>query len=138
LASTVIRHSFLFRKNELQLQTFNKTLIIFSKISKVMGFLALTLLCFLSIPHNIFVITNDLVVNSISKNSWKVYESAVASFETFRLYYNLSNIWPVPLSDIVNFVSPPNSNEISSILNMCLSEFWDSANSPTLKKKNCY
>jgi hypothetical protein len=27
-----------------------------------------------------------------------------------------------------------NSNEISSILNMCLSEFWDSANSPTLKK----
>ena len=37
--------------------------------------------------------------------SWKVYESAVASFENFRLYYNLSNIWPVPLSDIVNFIA---------------------------------
>jgi hypothetical protein len=35
-------------------------------------------------------------------------------------------------------VSPPNSNEISSILSMCLSEFWDSANSPKLKKnKKC-
>jgi hypothetical protein len=34
-----------------------------------------------------------------------VYESAVASFEKFRLYYNLSNIWPVPLSDIVNFIA---------------------------------
>ena len=31
-------------------------------------------------------------------------------------------------------VSPPKSNEISSILNMCLSEFWDSVNSPTLKE----
>lgn len=34
-----------------------------------------------------------------------MYESAVASFENFRLYYNLSNIWPVPLSDIVNFIA---------------------------------
>ena len=34
-----------------------------------------------------------------------MYESAVSSFENFRLYYNLSNIWPVPLSDIVNFIA---------------------------------
>ena len=47
----------------------------------------------------------SLIENSISKNSWKGYESAVASFENFRLYYNLSNIWPVPLSDIVNFIT---------------------------------
>ena len=47
----------------------------------------------------------SLIENSISKNSWKVYESAVASFENFRLYYNLLNIWPVPLSDIVNFIA---------------------------------
>jgi hypothetical protein len=36
----------------------NRTLIIFSKISKVMGFL--------SIPDNIFVITNDLAVSWIA------------------------------------------------------------------------
>ena len=47
----------------------------------------------------------SLIENSISKNSWKVYESAVASFENFRLYCNLSNIWPVPLTDIVNFIA---------------------------------
>ena len=34
-----------------------------------------------------------------------MYESAVSSFENFRLYYNLSNIWSVPLSDIVNFIA---------------------------------
>jgi hypothetical protein len=44
-------------------------------------------------------------MKQISKNSWKVYESAVASFENFRLYCNLSNIWPVPLTDIVNFIA---------------------------------
>lgn len=37
-----------------------------------------------------------------------MYESAVASFENFRLYYNLSNIWPVPLSDIVSYLEKRN------------------------------
>jgi hypothetical protein len=34
-----------------------------------------------------------------------VYESAVASFENLRLYCNLPNIWPVPLTNIVNFIA---------------------------------
>ena len=46
-----------------------------------------------------------------------MYESAVASFENFRLYYNLSNIWPVPLSDIVNFIAYLEKNELRSINN---------------------
>jgi hypothetical protein len=44
-----------------------------------------------------------------------VYESAVASFENFRLYYNLSNIWPVPLSEIVNFFAYLEKNELRGI-----------------------
>ena len=44
-----------------------------------------------------------------------MYESAVASFENFRLDYNFSNIWPVPLSDIVNFIAYLQKNELRGI-----------------------
>ena len=64
----------------------------------------------------ITLLLQELITNLVVLANWSVFEEGI-----FKIT-----------------VSPPKSNEISSILNMCLSEFWDSANSPTLKKKNCY
>lgn len=46
-----------------------------------------------------------LVQNSLSKNTWQVYENAIANFEQFRVNHHLDLNWPVPISDLINFIA---------------------------------
>lgn len=39
----------------------------------------------------------DLVESSVASNTWKVYKTAVDSFQNFRQLYDMSQSWPDPL-----------------------------------------
>jgi hypothetical protein len=45
-----------------------------------------------------------LIESSLSLNTWNVYDNAIKVFEDFRLDYNLEHKWPVPVSDLINFI----------------------------------
>ena len=41
----------------------------------------------------------------MAANSWKTYKTAVDSINKFRHNYSLSNLWPIPLDEIINFIA---------------------------------
>ena len=47
---------------------------------------------------------SSLIDNSLSKNTWHVYENALKSFEEFRGQYCLDQMWPPPLMHIINYI----------------------------------
>jgi hypothetical protein len=46
----------------------------------------------------------NLIESSLSLNTWNVYDNAINVFVNFRLNYNLEHKWPVPVSDLINFI----------------------------------
>ena len=48
---------------------------------------------------------DDLVESSIASNTWKVYKTAVDSFQNFRQLYDMSQSWPAPLNDILFYIA---------------------------------
>jgi hypothetical protein len=46
-----------------------------------------------------------LIDNSISLNTWNVYDNAVKTLESFRCEMSLEQKWPVPLSDLINCIA---------------------------------
>ena len=46
----------------------------------------------------------SLINSSMAYSSWKTYKTAVDAFHTFRLLYNLENIWPVSIDTIAHFI----------------------------------
>lgn len=59
-----------------------------------------------SVPpmHNLIRGVHSLINSSMAYSSWKTYKTAVDAFHTFRLLYNLENIWPVPIDTIAHFI----------------------------------
>lgn len=49
-------------------------------------------------------VLEPLYENSLSLNTWNVYDNAIKVFEDFRLKYNQEHKWPVPVSDLINFI----------------------------------
>jgi hypothetical protein len=39
------------------------------------------------------------------KKHWKTYKTAVESFKTFRSLYQLRDVWPAPLNDVMYYVA---------------------------------
>ena len=48
---------------------------------------------------------DDLVESSVASNTWKVYKTAVDSFQNFRQLYDMSQSWPTPLNDILFYIA---------------------------------
>ena len=48
---------------------------------------------------------DDLVESSVASNTWKVYKTAVDSFQNFRQLYDMSQSWPAPLNDILFYIA---------------------------------
>ena len=48
---------------------------------------------------------NVLIKSSLASNTWKTYNTAVESLRKFRLLYDLPDIWPVPLHDIIQYIA---------------------------------
>ena len=46
----------------------------------------------------------NLVENSLSENTWNVYDNAEKSFEKNWKKYDLEKVWPVPISHLINFI----------------------------------
>ena len=46
----------------------------------------------------------NIIESSLSINTWNVYDNAIKVFEDFRLNYNFEHKWPVPVSDLINFI----------------------------------
>ena len=41
----------------------------------------------------------------MASSTWKTYKTAVESFHQFRISYNFSQVWPVPIDQLVHFVA---------------------------------
>ena len=41
----------------------------------------------------------------MSNSTWKTYKTAVESFQSFRKLYNLEDIWPAPLYDLLFYIA---------------------------------
>lgn len=41
----------------------------------------------------------------MAQKTWKTYNTAVESFKNFRSAYNLHDIWPAPLSDLIFYIA---------------------------------
>lgn len=41
----------------------------------------------------------------MASNTWKTYNSALESLRKFRIFYNLEDIWPVPVHDIMKYIA---------------------------------
>lgn len=54
--------------------------------------------------HNVTRGVHSLINSSMAYSSSKTYKTAVDAFHTFRLLYNLENIWPVPIDTISHFI----------------------------------
>jgi hypothetical protein len=39
------------------------------------------------------------------EKTWKAYKTAVESFKTFRSLYQLRDVWPVPLNDVMYYIA---------------------------------
>ncbi|VDI71062.1 Hypothetical predicted protein [Mytilus galloprovincialis] len=48
---------------------------------------------------------NHLLTSSMAQKTWKTYNTAVESFKIFRSAYNLHDIWPAPLSDLIFYIA---------------------------------
>ena len=48
---------------------------------------------------------DDLVESSVASNTWKVYKTAVDSFQNFRQLYDMSQFWQAPLNDILFYIA---------------------------------
>jgi hypothetical protein len=55
-----------------------------------------------------------LIENYISLNTWNVYDNAVKTLESFRCEMSLEQKWPVPLSDLINFIAFLSKNDASA------------------------
>lgn len=41
----------------------------------------------------------------MAQSTWKTYKTAAESFNMFRSHYNLQEIWPVPLNDLIYYIA---------------------------------
>lgn len=57
---------------------------------------------------------NVLIKSSLAPNTWKTYNSAVQSLGNFRLLYDLPDIWPVPLYDLIQYIAYMSYKSISA------------------------
>ncbi|XP_063397183.1 uncharacterized protein LOC134681477 [Mytilus trossulus] len=48
---------------------------------------------------------NHLLTSSMAQKTWKTYNTAIESFKNFRSAYNLHDIWPAPLSDLIFYIA---------------------------------
>jgi hypothetical protein len=48
---------------------------------------------------------NALVNASMTQNTWKTYKTAVESFKTCRSLYQLRDVWPAPLNDVMYYIA---------------------------------
>lgn len=55
--------------------------------------------------ENLDTEVDSLLKSSLASNTWKTYNSAVDSFKRFRLSYNLHDVWPAPLYDIIKYIA---------------------------------
>ena len=59
-----------------------------------------------SVPpmDNITREVQSLIISSMAYSSWKTYKTAVDALHTFRLLFNLENIWSVSIDTIAHFI----------------------------------
>ena len=48
---------------------------------------------------------NLLIQSSMAPRTWKTYHAAVESLNQFRQLYNIHNVWPVPVNDLMQFIA---------------------------------
>ncbi|XP_071086522.1 uncharacterized protein, partial [Haliotis cracherodii] len=46
-----------------------------------------------------------LVQSSLALNTWNLYESALKSFNVFRISFSLPHIWPTPVDHLMHFIA---------------------------------
>lgn len=57
---------------------------------------------------------NYLLGKSMAEKTWKTYKTAIESFRSFRIFYNLPYIWPAPLYDILYYIAHLSSSGLSA------------------------